>query len=391
VPPRILVLSFSPIARDARVMRHVDVLGARGEVTTCGFGPAPAGAADHVAVDDVASLPQTPRGVALLALHRHRAAKSAAPALRQAVQRLAGRRFDLVVANDARALPVAFAVADGAPVWADMHEWAPEERTQDWRWRLLVAPFADHLCRTYLPRAGAVSTVAPGIAELYRQRYGTDTRVVRNTRPFADLAPTQVPADRLRLVHSGAAVPGRFLEGTIAAVRALDERFSLDLYLVPGGDGGRYLRSLREAAGGDPRIAFRDPVPPAALPATLNAYDVGVFVMPPVHTNGRLTLPNKLFDYVQARLALVVSPSVEMERLVRGHGLGVVTRGYTAGDLADALRGLDREAVAGFKQASHEAARQLSSAEDAATVLDIADRLLDGSGTPGPSTSPGPG
>src|SRR5690606_11071461 len=102
----------------------------------------------------------------------------------------------------------------------------------------------------------------------------------------------------------------------IDAVRRLDERFTLDFYLVPARDRGRYLAQLRDRAKGCDRIRFRDPVPPGDLPTALNVYDVGVFWIPPTHTNARFTLPNQLFDYVQARLAIAVGPSVEMAQLV---------------------------------------------------------------------------
>ena len=121
----------------------------------------------------------------------------------------------------------------------------------------------------------------------------------------------------MRLVHSGAAVAGRNLELTIDVVSSLPERFSLDLYLVPANDGGSTCAPHRARAGGG-RIRFLDPVPPMQLPDTLNRYDLGVFWLPPVHTNGHLTLPNKYFDYVQARLGIAVGPSPEMADLTRG-------------------------------------------------------------------------
>ena len=40
--PRVLVVSFSDISRDARVLRQVAAVADRAEVTTVGFGPAPA-------------------------------------------------------------------------------------------------------------------------------------------------------------------------------------------------------------------------------------------------------------------------------------------------------------------------------------------------------------
>lgn len=378
MPPRILVLSFSPIASDARVLRHVDVLNELGAVTTCGFGPAPSAAHEHIEVTTSASLPQTPGGVALLAARRWAAAEFAAPALRDAQTKLRGARYDLVVANDARALPLAFAVAAGSPVWADMHEWAPEENVHDWRWRLLVAPFAVHLCRRYLPAAAAVTTVGGEIANLYRSIFGVDCGVVRNTRPFVELEPSPLDGDRIRLVHSGIAAPDRFLDRTVGAVRALDGRFSLDLFLMPGGDGGRCLRSLRKLAQDDRRITFHAPVAPMALPSALNQFDVGVFQVPPVHTNTRLTLPNKLFDFVQARLAVVVSPLVEMKRVVQDHGIGVVTAGYTSHDLVSTLSGLTAEGVRTMKEASNANAELLSSRTDAETVRALAARLLAG-------------
>ena len=385
------MISLSPIHRDARVLRQLSVVAEFGHVTTVGYGPAPEGADEHLQVPDgLSTLPQSPLGIAKLGLRRLRAAELEAPAIRWVLTALAGRRFDVVVANEARILALADRIADGAPVWADMHEWAPEERTHVLSWRLLVAPLMDHLCRTYLPRAAAVTTVGDRIGELYRSRYGVTARTMRNSSPFRDLPVGEVGDEAVRLVHSGAAVPGRNLELTIDVVGALPERFTLDLYLVPAGDGGRYLRSLTERAPADGRVRFLDPVPPMALPDTLNAYDLGVFWLPPVHTNGRLTLPNKYFDYVQARLGIAVGPSPEMADLTARHGLGVVAEDFRPETLiasllimgigtflirpetiVSSLRDVTAEDIRGWKQHADEAAHALSFESDAQVARDI--------------------
>jgi hypothetical protein len=371
--PRILCISLSPLRRDARVLRQLSVLAEFGEVTTVGYGPAPDAASHHIQVpDDLPSLPQTPKGVLRLATRRFAEVELGAPAVVYALRPLEGERFDLVVANDARVLAFAFTVAQGAPVWADLHEWAPEERTHVLSWRLLVAPFMVHLCRAYLPRAAAVTTVGEEIAQLYAQHFGVRAEVMRNAAEYAALSPSPVSDDRVRLVHSGGAVPGRSLELMIDAVRKLDERFTLDLYLVPAADRGKYLAELTARAAGDPRVTFHPPVPPHDLPRTLNAYDVGVFWIPPVHTNARLTLPNKLFDYVQARLAVAIGPTVEMVRLVEGRGLGVVSRDFTLDSCVDSLRGLTAADLVGFKARVARNARELSFDRE----RDVARRLL---------------
>ncbi|WP_127129503.1 hypothetical protein [Georgenia sp. SYP-B2076] len=375
--PRALVVSFSDITADARVLRQVAVVARHAHVTTIAYGAQPAGSDEHLRLPDGAkSLPQTLPGVAKLATRRLRSAEMGAPGSQAALRLAAGRSFDVVVANDPRAMPVSFALADGAPVWADLHEWSPEERSHVPVWKLLVAPFMDHLCRTYLPRTAASTTVAGSIAELYEREYSVRPEVMRNAAPWADLSPTPVDGDTIRLVHSGGAVPGRELEAMIDAVQALGDDYSLDLYLVPANDGGKYLAQLKNRAAGHGLITFHDPVAPTALPATLNFYDIGAFWIKPFNTNARYTLPNKLFDFIQARLAIAVGPTVEMQRVVEDHGLGVVSTDFTLDSIVESVRAMTREDIAGFKQAAHAASQGLSFEADAAVADAILERLL---------------
>ncbi len=370
--PRILCISLSPIYRDSRVLRQIKVLAEFGEVTTIGYGRPPAGASTHIEVpENLASLPQSIRGVTLLASRQWKSAELAAPGVAFAARALHGERYDFVVANEARVLGLAHAVADGAPVWGDMHEWSPEERTHLWSWRLLVAPFMVHLCARYLPISSAVTTVCDSIAGFYERDFGVETRVMRNSSPWLDLAPQQMLDDRIRLVHSGTAIHGRSLETMIDAVIALDDRFTLDLYLIAGGDNGKYLRQLKGRAQATDRIRFHPPVAPTELPAELNGYDVGLYWMAPTHTNNQYALPNKFFDFVQARLAIAVSPTIEMANLVRQYDLGIVGAGFAVQDCIDALRSLTAKAVMAAKSAADVASRDLSFESDAEVARTI--------------------
>ena len=377
--PRILVVSYSDIASDARVLRQVNKLAARAEVTTLSYGSRVEAAADHIAIPrGAASLPQSLRGVCLLALHAHRAAERRVPGFAAVADSLAGRRWDMVVANDARALPLAFAAAAGAPVWVDLHEWAPEERSHVFVWRLLVRPYIVSLCRRYLPQVAAATTVGPRIAALYDKTFGIRPQVLRNMPAYADLRPGDVDAQRIRWVHSGGAIPGRNLEAMIEAARWLEEDVELHLYLVPAQDGGEYMRTLRKAAGEATNVFFHRPVAPRDLPATLNRYDVGTFWIPPFNTNAELTLPNKIFDFIQARLALAIGPSVEMVDLVHEWANGVVAPSCEVDAIVEKMRTVTREDVAAMKAASHEAARVLNFDRESKVIDDIVDRVTGG-------------
>ncbi len=360
------------------MLRQIGVLSRIGDVTTIGYGPPPPGSSRHLEIDSANnSLPRHSSGVLKLATRRLRSAELAAPAAQQALALAGGvPSADLVVANDARALPVAHRLAGDAPVWADMHEWAAEEFSHDRVWRTFVAPLMAHNCATYLPRSAAVTTVCDALAQRYDAAYGVRTQVVRNAGAWVDLHPSPVADDHLRLVHSGGAQAGRYIDLLIRATVALGARFSLDLFLVPGGDGGRHLTYLRELAGGNERVRFHDPVPPAELPFAMNACDVGVFCMPPINVNARYALPNKFFDFVQARLAVAVGPAEEMARLTRDLGLGPVSEDFSEASFTAALDRLDAPAVREFKAAAHRHARELSSERDEQVELDLVTRLV---------------
>ena len=383
---RILCISFSDISSDSRVKRQLQILAAYGEVTTVSYGLKPEGSTHHLRIDEsLASLPQTILGVLRLALRRFPADSLDTPAARRAHTLLADAApFDLVVANEARALPLAHSVARGAPVWGDMHEWAPEERSHVFIWRLLIKPYMTAVCRQFLPITSAVTAVNSSIAALYEEHFGCDVEVVRNAGPRHDLQPSPVIPGRIRLVHSGAAIPGRNLECMIDAIHLLDERFTLDLYLVEARDGGHYLRQLRRRARDSNRITFHPPVRPDELPETLNAYDVGVFSLPPRTKNHELMLPNKFFDYVQGRVAIVFSPAVETSRLIREYGLGVVAESHNVEALVDVLSTFTEERLRGFKENVHRAADALSNDQDELTCRRIVERLTN-SGVPDPS------
>ena len=374
----VLVISFSDLARDPRVDRQIGALRRRHHVVAAGLGRP---AYDDVRFIDLTPSPPAPLGelarravgFARLVAHSHESVYWRNPGIRLAVKRLAGHGADVVIANDLSALPLACEVAGGAPVVFDAHELATAEQTDLRWWRIVMAPYADALLRRYLPRVAAMMTVAPGIAEIYERRYGVSAVVVTNASRRAELEPTPVH-EPLRLIHHGVADPQRRLELMIEATDLLDERFSLDLMLTGG--SARYHARLQRMVAARPRVNLIEPVSQREIVHHSNAYDVGVYLLPPRNENLLHALPNKLFEFIQARLAIVVGPSPEMARIVQTWDCGVVAEDFSAGAMAGALSGLTAERVAAFKQRAHHAAAELSSERNGEIVLDLIDHAL---------------
>lgn len=356
--PRLLLLSFSPIDRDPRVLRQLRLFAGDMHVTTCGFGGAPEGADDHIEVpwSERGWWPRRRLAGALLLARRFHAFYRAEPRVQAALAGIGSRSFDVVIANDVTAVPLALDLAPTRGVHADLHEWEPRTPARTWQWRLYGNPLAQWEIRQ-VRRAASVTTVAPGIAAEYSRRYGIEAAVVTNATDYHDLAPSPVRRP-LRVVHSGGALAYRRLEVLLDAMRLVGGAAHLDLMLVP--QEPAYLARLRASAEDLPNVTFRDPVPFRDLVPTMAEYDLGIHVLAPTSFNNAMALPNKLFEYVQARLGVVIGPSPEMAHVVRSHGLGVVAKDFSAEAVAEALLGLSAEDVAGFKERAHEAARDLS-------------------------------
>jgi hypothetical protein len=374
---RILVISYSDLARDSRLDRQIGFLLQRHEVVTAGLAPP---AHEEVGFIDLRVEARGLSGAArkglllarLLARLYDRAYWSRRDS-RESAARLEDLRADLVLANDVATLPLACRVAGQAPVVFDAHELPTAEWAHLKWWRLLMAPYVDGLLREYLPCVAAMTTVSSGIADVFASRFGISPVVVTNATTWADLTPTPVHSP-LRIVHHGACDPQRRLELMVEAGDQLGGRVCLDLMLIPSFP--RYHTHLQKMSDTRPWLRVLAPCAQRDIAKRCNDYDVGVFVLPPLNDNSLHALPNKLFEFVQARLAVVVGPSPEMAELVTSHGFGVVTDDFTPGALARVLASLTSDRIADYKHRSHNAAAELSSERNGEIVLDLVDQVL---------------
>ena len=367
---KILIISLSDLGRDPRVHRQIAHLRKHHEVTCIGLQPP---GFDDVGFHQVG--PSTDpvskvRAGVSLALHRYDALSRQMPiALHRMAAEIGEEAYDAIIANDLETISFAFRIKGAAKVILDAHEHAPSEFEDDPRWTLLYKPYAEYLCSTFLPRCDAVITVCQGIADLYQRDFHVTPSVITNASAYQDLRPTPVNESRIRIIHHGGAHPSRKIEEMIRMMDLVDPRFTLDLMLVPIERYQSYYDRLRGMADERENVTVLDPVPMTEIVTAINRYDIGMYLLEPNNINNTYSLPNKFFEYVQARLAIAVGPSPEMARLVRDYGLGVVGPDFSAETLADCINRLTPQEIRAHKMGSDAAARTLSSESNMA-ILD---------------------
>jgi hypothetical protein len=378
--PSVIVISFSNLSTDPRVNRQIRFLAPGYDVIAVGLGAPNLPGVQFIPVAfSGKSIGGKLLSISQLLLRSFEGYYWRQGHIVDALTKLDGVRADVVIANDIDALPLALRVARGARVIFDAHEYAPLEWEDQWLFRHFFQDYRTHLCARYIPRVHSMMTVCRSIAELYARDTGVTPAVVTNAPDYEDLEPSPAhPASgRIRLVHHGGVSRSRKLENMILMMDHLDDRFELDFLLPTPPEVEAYVAELRTLAQGK-RVRFLAPVPMRELSRFLSQYDIGVYILPPTNLNNRFALPNKFFEFIQARLAVAVGPSPEMARIVEEHDCGVVARDFTPAALAERLVQLDAERIAHFKRRAHEAAWELSAERNRKVVLEMVEVAVAG-------------
>ena len=201
-------------------------------------------------------------------------------------------------------------------------------QSTDPEWIKTQKPYIDYILNKYIRSIDAITTVSEGIAEQYARDYAIKRPdIITNAPKYSHILPVfHDDNNTVRMVHHGIAARQRDIGEMIKIVQCLDRRFTLDLYLVKKDED--YYQELLDACNSSGRVRLLEPIKMHELVPKLNEYDVGLYVLPPTSFNHLHALPNKIFEFVQARLAIAIGPSPEMARIVEEYGPWSCRKGF---------------------------------------------------------------
>jgi len=282
----------------------------------------------------------------------------------------------------------------GIPVVYDSHELFLERniagRSRFWdrlQWGIVE--------RRLIGRCAAVSTVAEGIADHLRKRYGLDrVELIRNVQPFEPPAPrSHVLADELGIdrdrriaLYAGGIFRHRGLEQMIRAARLADDRIA---WVVMGyASEDAYLTHLKDLARGEgvlgTRVYFRDAVPPDAVNEYAASSDLAVVPTEAICLSYEFEASNKIFHSVMARVPVAMSDHIEKRLLNERHHIGVLFDETDPSDIARVVQEFldDRPRYDAAVEACGRAATVLNWEHEERTLLGMFGRVIEEAAVP---------
>ncbi|MCB9225270.1 MAG: glycosyltransferase [Crocinitomicaceae bacterium] len=229
-----------------------------------------------------------------------------------------------------------------------------------------VQQFWKTIERKYAPKVDVMYTVTESIAEIYRKDYNREVFVARNISDYQKIELVKsrrdlgLPQDNRIVIMQGAGINiQRGAEEMIEAIQLVDNAV---LAIVGDGDVVPQLKETVREKGWEDKVLFFDKRPYAELLQFTMLSDIGVSMDKDTNPNYRYALGNKIFDYINSGIPLLVSNLPEIAGIVKKYDIGIVCDTHEVDEIARQLNTLlsDQVRYHQMKENTKKAAADLS-------------------------------
>lgn len=274
------------------------------------------------------------------------------------------KRADVLVANDLDTLLANYCAKKfkrSATLVYDSHEYFTEVPELTSRPR--VQRIWLRIERKIFPSLQMVYTVNQSIAQIYSHLYQKDVKVVRNISPLwkplelLDKQTLGIPENKSLIILQGAGINiDRGAEEAVEAMQYVDAV----LMIVGDGDVLPQLKKRVIELTLQERVLFFGKQSYDRMMNYTYFADIGLTLDKPSNLNYKLSLPNKVFDYMHAGTAVVATDIKEVAHIVQTHKIGEIIPELNVALLAETLNNLlqDQERLSSYKQNCASAAQK---------------------------------
>jgi glycosyltransferase involved in cell wall biosynthesis len=287
------------------------------------------------------------------------------------------KRTDLFLSNDLDTLLPNFLISrlKRKPLVFDSHEYFTG--TPELADRAFVRKTWKAIEAFIVPRLTEMITVNDSIAGLFYDEYGIKAKVIRNipqgfqSIEKPDRSELGMPENNKILVLQGSGI--NIQRGAEELVQAMALLPGFHLMIIGGGDVIDQLHKLAESLGISERVRFLPRMQYAEMMAyTINA-DLGITLDKDTNINYRFSLPNKLFDYIQAGIPVLASPLPEIKKIIEAYDIGSFIVNHKPENIANAIKDAfsNVERFEKWKINTKKAAQELSWEKEEKILLNI--------------------
>lgn len=234
----------------------------------------------------------------------------------------------------------------------------------------------------FLPKMSEMITVCQSIADLFYEKYGLKVHVIRNI-PMRAMLPAPASREEVGLdlnkhvlVLQGSGI--NIQRGSEELVDAMEYLDDCQLVIIGGGDVLPILKEKVEANHWEDRVKFFPRMPYQKMMAITQLADLGFTLDKDTNLNYRFSLPNKLFDYIQADVPVVASHLTEIERIITHYNIGTFIENHEPKTIAETIKNAlnDEKTLAEWKNNLIFAAQELCWENEEKALLKIYERYV---------------
>lgn len=277
---------------------------------------------------------------------------------------------DIITSNDLDTLPACWLASKirKKVLIYDSHEMFTE--LPELEGRKVVKFIWTILEKLLLPKISYGYTVSQPIADYYQDKYAKKFELIRNVGSFRFDLQFKPDFSELVIVYQGAVNLGRGIELMIRAMQHID---NAKFWIIGNGDVMKDLKNLVVDLKLEDKVIFFGRIRLDDLWQYTSKAHIGISLEEDLGLNYRYSLPNKIFDYIQARVPMVVSNLPEMSKLVEKYQIGEVLRNRTPEALASVVDSMRNKkgVMGGVNQKLELAARELCWQREEEKLIDL--------------------
>jgi glycosyltransferase involved in cell wall biosynthesis len=273
-------------------------------------------------------------------------------------------KADLLFANDLDTLWPNYVVSKWKkiPLIYDSHELfcdVPE---------LLHSPFKrkiwQRIEKRIVPKLKTCITVNYSIARIFEEEYKVKFHVIRNIPAETDVKSLSkkelnLPEDKRIILLQGAGI--NMDRGAEELVEAMEYIENALLLVIGGGDVWPVLEEKVKNKHLEEKVRLIKKIPKTELVNYTRHADLGISIDKNTNPNYYNSLPNKIFDYLQAGVPILATRLPEIERIVSHYQVGIFIDSHDPKHIAETINRLFSSALLNeFKRNTSIPARELN-------------------------------